>query len=222
MTQTRGTEMPERLSVEELANCLTHGAGLVLSIIGSAVLLILALSYGKWLHIISGTVYGVTLILLYAASTLYHSSKSTTYKDLFRSLDHCAIYLLIAGTYTPFTMVTLKGTLGWLLCCVVWMLAVSCIAARVFAAERFKPLSDVSYLVLGWLSLVAIRPVMSILPLSAVALLVMGGLAYTAGIMFLSARRIPHHHAIWHLFVLFGSICHYVAVLLYVIPRDAA
>ena len=221
MAQTGKTEMPERLSVEELANCLTHGAGLILSIIGAAVLLVLALSYGQWLHIVSGTIYGVTLILLYAASTLYHSSKSPEYKDTLRSLDHCAIYLLIAGTYTPFTMITLKGGLGWLLCCVVWMLAVSCIAARLFAAERFKPISAVSYLVLGWLSLVAIKPVMSILPLSAVALLVLGGIAYTAGIMFLSARRIPHHHAIWHLFVLFGSVCHYVAVLLYVIPRHA-
>jgi hemolysin III len=222
MTRTGELEMPERLSVEELANCLTHGAGLILSIIGSAVLIILASSYGQWLHIVSGTIYGITLILLYAASTLYHSSKSRGYKNIFQSLDHCAIYLLIAGTYTPFTMITLKGGLGWILCSVVWILAVSCIAARLFAPERFKSISAITYLVLGWLSLVAIKPVISILPLSAVALLMMGGIAYTAGIMFLGARRIPHNHAIWHLFVLFGSICHYVAVLLYVIPRDVA
>jgi hemolysin III len=222
MAQTSVTEMPERLSVEELANCLTHGAGLILSIIGSTVLLILALLYGKWLHILTGTIYGITLILLYTASTLYHSSKSPSCKGVLRSLDHCAIYLLIAGTYTPFTMVTLKGVLGWSLCCVVWILAIGCIAARLFAAERFQQVSAISYLVLGWLSLVAIKPVLSVLPPLAVVLLVMGGIAYTVGILFLGARRIQHHHAIWHIFVLIGSICHYIAVLLYVIPWQGA
>src|SRR5215208_2514168 len=189
------THASERLSVEEVANCATHGFGLALSVAGFA-----------------------ALVALYLASTLYHAARTPRSKRLLRVLDHCGIYLLIAGTYTAFTLVTLRGPWGWTLFGLVWGLALAGIVFRVVFGGRYRPPAAAAYVLPGWLCGVAAKPILELVPLGALAWIAAGGLAYTTGVFFFAARRIPHHHAIWHLFVLGGSICHYVAVLLYVLP----
>ena len=212
------TRAKERLPLEEVANCATHGVGLALSVAGFVALVALAWGYGDAWHIASCGVYGASLVALYLASTLYHGARAPRAKQLFQALDHCGIYLLIAGTYTPFTLVTLRGPWGWTLFGLVWGLALAGILFRVLCGERHRPLAVASYVLLGWLCVVAVKPILELVPLGALAWIAAGGLAYTAGVFFFAAKRIPHHHAIWHLFVLGGSICHYVAVLLYVLP----
>ena len=212
------TRAPERLSVEELANCATHGVGLALSVAGFVALLALAWAYGDAWHLASCAVYGASLVALYSASTLYHGARSPRAKRLLQALDHCGIYLLIAGTYTPFTLVTLRGPWGWTLFGLVWGLALAGILLRLVCGGRFRAASVASYVMLGWLCVIAVKPILAQVPLGALAWIAAGGLAYTTGVFFFAARRIPHHHAIWHVFVLGGSVCHYVAVLLYVLP----
>ena len=212
------TQAKERLSLEEVANCATHGVGLALSVAGFVALVALAWAYGDAWHLASCGVYGASLVALYLASTLYHGARRPRAKKLFQALDHCGIYLLIAGTYTPFTLVTLRGPWGWTLFGLVWSLALAGILFRVLFGTRYRPVAVASYVLLGWLCVVAVKPILEFVPLGALAWIAAGGLAYTAGVFFFSAQRIPHHHAIWHLFVLGGSICHYVAVLLYVLP----
>lgn len=208
----------ERLSLEEVANCATHGVGLALSVAGFVALVALAWVHGDAWHIVSCGVYGASLVALYLASTLYHGARHPRAKQLFQVLDHCGIYLLIAGTYTPFTLVMLRGPWGWTLFGLVWGIALAGILFRVIFGTRYRPLAVASYVLLGWLCVVAVKPILELVPLGALAWIAAGGLAYTAGVFFFSAKRIPHHHAIWHLFVLGGSICHYVAILLYVLP----
>jgi hemolysin III len=215
------TQAEERLSLEEFANCATHGAGLALSVAGFVALVALAWAYGDAWHIASCGVYGASLVALYLASTLYHGVRAPRAKQFLQALDHCGIYLLIAGTYTPFTLVTLRGPWGWTLFGLVWGLALAGILFRVVFGERYRPLAVASYVVLGWLCVVAVKPILETVPPGALAWIAAGGLAYTTGVFFFAAKRIPHHHAIWHLFVLGGSICHYVAVLLYVLPPRA-
>jgi len=212
------TQAKERLPLEEVANCATHGVGLALSLAGFVALVALAVAHGDAWHIASCGVYGASLVALYLASTLYHGARAPRAKQLFQALDHCGIYLLIAGTYTPFTLVTLRGPWGWTLFGLVWGLALAGIIFRVVFGGRYRPLAVASYVMLGWLCVVAVKPILELVPLGALAWIAAGGLAYTTGVFFFAARRIPHHHAIWHLFVLGGSICHYVAVLLYVLP----
>ena len=208
----------ERLSLEEVANCATHGVGLALSVAGLVALVLLAWAQGDAWRVASCAVYGASLVALYLASTLYHGARAPRAKQLLQALDHCGIYLLIAGTYTPFTLVTLRGPWGWTLFGLVWGLALAGILFRVLFGTRYRPLAVASYVMLGWLCVVAVKPILELVPLGALAWIAAGGLAYTAGVFFFAAKRIPHHHAIWHLFVLGGSICHYVAVLLYVLP----
>ena len=203
---------------EEFANSVTHGVGLGLSLAGLVVLVILAALRGTAWHVVSCAVYGATLVILYAASTLYHAIQSPRAKRVLRIIDHGAIYLLIAGTYTPFTLVNLRGGLGWTLFGVVWGLAALGILFQVFHVDRFPIASTLVYLSMGWLVVVAWKPVVTLIPLGGIALIAAGGFAYTVGVIFFAARRIPYNHAIWHLFVLAGSIFHYVAVLLYVLP----
>ena len=203
---------------EEFANSVTHGVGLGLSLAGLVALIILTALRGTVWHVVSCTIYGSTLVILYAASTLYHSIQSPRAKRVLRIIDHGAIYLLIAGTYTPFTLVNLRGWLGWTLFGVVWGLAALGIAFKVFHVDRFPIVSTLVYLSMGWLVVVAWKPVMSVIPLGGIALIAAGGIAYTAGVIFFAAHKIPYNHAIWHLFVLAGSIFHYAAVLLYVLP----
>lgn len=212
------TQAKERLPLEEVANCATHGVGLALSVAGFVALVALAWGYGDAWHVASCGVYGASLVALYLASTLYHGARAPRAKQLFQALDHCGIYLLIAGTYTPFTLVTLRGGWGWTLFALVWGLSLFGIAFRVMFGNRYRIAAVASYVLLGWLCVVAVKPILELVPLGALAWIAAGGLAYTTGVFFFAATRIPHHHAIWHLFVLGGSICHYVAVLLYVLP----
>ena len=212
------TQAKERLSLEEVANCATHGVGLALSVAGFVALVALAYAYGDAWHLASCGVYGASLVALYLASTLYHGARAPRAKQFFQALDHCGIYILIAGTYTPFTLVTLRGPWGWTLFGLVWGLALAGILFRLIFGTRYRPVAVASYVMLGWLCVVAVKPILELVPLGALAWIAAGGLTYTAGVFFFAAKRIPHHHAIWHLFVLGGSICHYVAVLLYVLP----
>ena len=203
---------------EEFANSVTHGVGLGLSLAGLVALIILTALRGTVWHVVSCTIYGSTLVILYAASTLYHSIQSPRAKRVLRIIDHGAIYLLIAGTYTPFTLVNLRGGLGWTLFGVVWSLAALGIVFKVFHVDRFPIASTLVYLSMGWLVVIAWKPVVTLIPLGGIALIAAGGIAYSVGVIFFAASRIPYNHAIWHVFVLAGSIFHYVAVLLYVLP----
>lgn len=207
-----------RHSLEEIANAITHGIGLLLSIAGFVVLLVLAALRGTAWHIVACSIYGATLICLYTASTLYHAVISPRVKRALRIFDHSAIYLLIAGTYTPFLLVSLRGPWGWSLFGVIWGLALVGVLFKFWFVERFAILSTAVYIAMGWLVVIAAKPVITHLRLTAIIWLLAGGLAYTGGVIFFAAKRIPYSHAIWHLFVLAGSICHYFAVLSTVIP----
>lgn len=211
----------ERLSAEELANCATHGVGLALSIVGLVALVTLAAMRGGGRHVASSAVYGASLVALYLSSTLYHGARRPRSKDLFRLFDHCCIYLLIAGTYTPFTLVTLRGAWGWTLFGLVWALALVGITCRVALGNRYRVVAVASYVLMGWLAVIAVKPIFEVVPTGALLWIAAGGLAYTAGVFFFACNRVPHNHAIWHLFVLGGSVCHYLAVMLYVIPQGA-
>jgi hemolysin III len=202
---------------EEVANSVTHGLGLLASIVGVVVLISLAAERGEGWHVVSAAVYGTTLVALYAASTLYHSLKGTKARDVLRLLDHCAIYLLIAGTYTPITLVSLRGGWGWALFGAVWALAAAGIFFKVFATGRFGYLSTVAYVLMGWICVFALKPMLLLLSPGALALLFAGGVAYTAGTMFYAWERVPYSHAVWHLFVIAGSVCHYLAIAIYVL-----
>jgi hemolysin III len=211
-----------RLSVEELANCVTHGVGLVLSLAGFVALVALAWANGGGaLHVASVTVYGASLVTLYAASTLYHAARGVRAKNLLQVLDHCGIYLLIAGTYTPFTLLMLRGGWGWTLFGLAWGIAVAGILFRLVFGTRYRAVAVASYVALGWLCVVAIKPMLTLIPAGALAWLVAGGVAYTSGVFFFASKRVRHGHAIWHLFVLCGSVCHYLAVVLYVLPSKS-
>ncbi|MFI5176690.1 MAG: hemolysin III family protein [Terriglobia bacterium] len=209
------------LTSEDVASVLTHGIGLMLSVAGLCVLVALSVLYGTRLHVLSCGLYGVTLVSLYAASTLYHSFQSPRVKHVLKIIDHCSIYLLIAGTYTPFTLVLLHGGWGWTLFGLVWGLSVFGIVFKILFVNRFKVTSVSIYLLMGWMAVVAIKPMLALVPTGGVRLLFAGGLIYTAGILFYVWKKIPYNHAIWHLFVLAGSACHYFAVMFYVLPRKS-
>jgi hemolysin III len=204
---------------EEVAHAITHGVGLLLTVAGLAILVTLASLRGDAWHVVSTSIYGAMLVLLYAASTLYHATWSPRAKGLFRSLDHSAIYLLIAGTYTPFTLVNLRGGWGWALFGVVWGLAIFGVVMETVARPRVRTASVVLYLGLGWLVAIAVKPLLDSVPVGGIVLLLLGGLAYTGGVVFFGWKRLPYHHAVWHVFVMAGSAFHYFAVLFYVIPR---
>ena len=210
---------PESIHYDELANSITHGVGLLLATAGVLVLIVMASLHGSTRHIVTCSIYGSTLVFMYAASTLYHSVQMPRAKHVLRIVDHSAIYLLIAGTYTPFTLVQIRGGWGWTLFGLVWGLTVVGIAWKALFIRRFAVVSGIIYVLMGWMVVIAVKPLLQHVPLGAVAWLIAGGLAYTAGLVFFAGKRIPHHHAIWHVFVLVGSICHYIAVLLYVVPR---
>jgi hemolysin III len=204
---------------EEIANCITHGIGLVLSICGLSVLVTLACMKGSGSHIVSCAIFGSTLVLLYGASTLYHAFKNSRANRILKTIDHSCIYLLIAGTYTPFVLVTLSGSLGWTLLAIVWGIALFGIFFKVFFVYRFKIFSTILYLIMGWLAIVAVKPLVNSMPPGGIWLIAAGGLLYSAGVIFYIWNRLPFNHSIWHLFVMGGSTCHFLAVLFYVIPR---
>jgi hemolysin III len=203
---------------EEIAHSVTHGIGILLSIAGLIALVAVAHRTGKASYVLACAVYGATLILLYLASTLYHCIPSPRAKRTLRVLDHSAIYLLIAGTYTPFTLISLRGPWGWTLFGLVWGMAAIGIALKVAAIGRFRWLSMVLYLCMGWLVLVALGPLRTAVSHQGVMLLFLGGVSYTVGTIFYGMRRLPYHHAVWHAFVLAGSVLHFFAVFLYVMP----
>jgi hemolysin III len=198
---------------EEIVNSLSHGIGALLSVAGLAVLVVFAALYGDNWHIVSFSIFGATLIVLYAASTLYHSFSNPAIKKVFRKLDHSAIFLLIAGTYTPFVLVSLRGAWGWSLFGVIWALAVAGIAVKSITISRFRRLSVVIYVFMGWLGLIAIKELVNAVPLQSFMFLLIGGLSYTTGVIFYACRKMPFNHGIWHAFVLCGSIFHYFSVL---------
>jgi hemolysin III len=206
---------------EELASSIIHGIGIVLSIAGLAVLAAHAAPAGDARHIASVGVYGTTLILLYTASTLYHGVPVERAKPLLRQLDHAAIFLLIAGTYTPFTLITLHGAWGWSLFAIVWTIALAGIYRVMKRIER-KGVTIALYVGLGWIGLVALGPLVRNLPPGGLWLLFGGGVCYTLGVPFYLSQRIPFNHALWHLFVLAGSVLQFFAVLLYVLPQAPA
>ena len=202
---------------EELASALTHGLGAIAALAGGAVLITLAAIFGNGWQLGAAIVFGVCLLLLYLASTLYHAFQQPVLKGRLKVFDHCAIYLLIAGTYTPFTLVGLRGPWGWGLFAAIWTLALAGVVFKLFHTGRFKRLSTAIYVAMGWLVLVAIKPVLAALDAWTFGWLVAGGVFYTLGTVFYHRESLPYSHAIWHLFCIAGSVCHYVAVMAQVI-----
>jgi hemolysin III len=200
---------------EILANSITHGVGAILAIAGAVYLLVVASRGTPW-QIVSCSVFAGTLVLVYLCSTLYHSLVRTHARHVFQILDHSAIYLLIAGTYTPFTLVALRATVGWVLFAVVWGLAIAGVVFKSVAVGRYAVASALVYLFQGWFVVFAARPLIHAIGWQGMAWLGAGGVAYTLGIVFFALDRRPYFHAIWHLFVLAGSVAHYIAVLFYV------
>ncbi len=203
---------------EEIANSVTHGIGLILAIAGLAVLTAFASRLGNAWHVVSCTIFATTLILQYTFSTLYHSIQLPRAKSVMRVLDHSAIFLLIAGTYTPFMLVNLRGTWGWTLFGIVWTLALLGVLFQVSLLRRWQGISLALYIGMGWVVVIAIKPMLASVAPGGLLLLLLGGLAYTSGVVFYLWERLRYNHAIWHGFVLAGSILHFFAVLFYVIP----
>ena len=201
-------------SKEEMACSISHGVGLIASLIGLPVLVMNALERGDTWQLVGGAVFGTMLILLYAASTVYHSCPPH-HKRLWRVLDHSAIYLLIAGTYTPFTLGALRGPWGWSLLAAIWTLAIGGILFKTFLGFKYPKTSAAFYLVMGWLVLIAFDPLTTHVAPGGVSWLVAGGVSYSAGVVFFAWHRLLFAHLVWHLFVMAGSVCHYIAVLLY-------
>ncbi|HEY5780311.1 MAG TPA: hemolysin III family protein [Lysobacter sp.] len=202
---------------EEFANALTHGLGATAALAGGAVLITLAALYGDGWQLASAIVFGTSLLLLYVASTLYHAAQHPVTKGRLKVVDHCAIYLLIAGTYTPFTLIGLRGPWGWSLFAAIWTLALAGVVFKLFYTGRFKLLSTAIYITMGWLVIVAIKPLLGALDGWTLGWMFAGGAFYTLGTVFYHRPSLPYSHAIWHLFVLGGSVCHYVAVMAQVI-----
>jgi hemolysin III len=203
---------------EETANSVTHGVGALLAVAGLVVLVVLAALHGTVWHVVGCAVFGGTLVILYTVSTLYHSITHARVRSVLQVLDHTAIYLLIAGTYTPFMLVTLRGPWGWSLLAVVWAAAITGISLRAALGRRMRILRVVLYIIMGWVGIVAFQPLVARLGMAGVMFVLAGGLAYTLGLAFYASKRLPYAHAIWHTFVLAGSVLHFVAVLVYVLP----
>ncbi|WP_150910748.1 PAQR family membrane homeostasis protein TrhA [Marinobacter halotolerans] len=207
--------------IEEWLNSATHGIGAILSIVGTVALIILASQMGDIWKIVSFGIFGASLVLLYLASALYHGARHPGPKAVFKTLDHCAIFLLIAGTYTPFLLVNMRDSSGWTLLAIVWSLAITGVVLKLIYNNRFKLARVGIYLAMGWLILVASGDLLANLNEQAFYLLVAGGLAYTVGVAFYLADRLPYMHALWHLFVISGSALHFSAVCYGVLPYPA-
>lgn len=204
---------------EEVAHALTHGVGAIAAIVGLIFMLVWAVSYGDTFHVVSASIYGASLILLYLASTLYHAFPWPRVKAFFQQMDHAAIYVLIAGTYTPFALVNLRGPWGWSLLGVVWGIAVVGVIMELAMKERKKWLSLSLYLGMGWMALIMIKPMIDSVEPGGLWLLLAGGLAYTFGVIFYVWKSLRFHHAIWHVFVLAGSVLHFFSVFYFVLPH---
>ena len=198
---------------EEIANSITHGIGVLLSIAALITLIVFALRYGDIWHLVSFSIFGATLILLYLASTLYHSFPQPAVKRVLKIVDHSAIFLLIAGTYTPFMLVKIRGPLGWSLFGIVWALALGGIVIKFLYMTKFKKLSVVLYIFMGWLSVFAFHEMLQHMSKRAILFLILGGVFYTTGVVFYVWKKLPYNHAIWHVFVLAGSAFHFFSII---------
>lgn len=203
---------------EEVANAVTHGIGAALSVAALVILIVFSSMKGTAWHVVSFTIYGITMLLLYTSSTLVHAWKDGKVKDLFEIFDHSSIYLFIAGSYTPLLFIAVRGTLGWTLFGIIWGIALFGVIFKAFFTKKFLFMSTIFYIAMGWLIVIAWQPLMAAIPTGGIVLLVAGGLMYTLGTLFYVWRGFPYHHAIWHLFVLAGSILHFFMVLLYLTP----
>ncbi|KTD42489.1 PAQR family membrane homeostasis protein TrhA [Legionella quateirensis] len=210
---------PDKLQTrgEEIGNATTHAMGALLSLAAITLLIVFSATQNDGFKLLSGIVFGCTLILMYVSSTIYHSITNPRLKHFFRIVDHASIYLLIAGSYTPFMLVTLRGPWGWTMFTIIWSLAVAGVIFKLFFVHRFELLSTLLYLLMGWMSLVVIKPIYQLLPSGGLACIVAGGLCYTVGVIFYAWERLKYSHVLWHLFVLAGSIFHFFAVLCYVV-----
>lgn len=200
---------------EEIANSISHGIGLVLALIATPILIVAALRYGNVWNMVGVSVFAASMVTLYLSSTLYHAVTHDRAKQVFRMFDHCAIFLLIAGTYTPFTLGVLRGPWGWMLLGLIWTLAAIGLTMKMVLRARYSWLSVILYLVMGWLVVIAAPQILRVMPLSGLAWLAAGGIAYTAGVGFYAAHRVRYAHFAWHLFVIAGTVCHFFAVLWY-------
>ncbi|NTV45864.1 MAG: hemolysin III family protein [Chlorobiales bacterium] len=197
---------------EEIANSLTHGAGVALSIVGFISLISQPGTTDDMWRIIAFSIYGSALVLLYLASTLYHSVQKPALKYFFRVIDHASIYLLIAGTYTPFLLVSMRNTWGWTLFILIWAIAILGVCFTTIFIRRFRKLSVATYVIMGWLAVLSLHELLTSIPSIGIVWLAVGGIVYTLGVVFYMWHKLPYHHAIWHIFVLAGSACHYLAI----------
>ncbi|HEV7370202.1 PAQR family membrane homeostasis protein TrhA [Arenibaculum sp.] len=212
----------EHTLAEELANAVTHGIGTLLAAAAFVLLVVLGTVHGTLEHVLALAVYGATLVILYLASTLYHSVRHRRARRLFRLFDHAAIFLLIAGTYTPYALIGMGGAAGWLLFAAIWTAAAAGIAFKVMCLDRYERASLVFYLAMGWIGVLALGPLMRSIETEGLLLLALGGLAYTGGVLFYLWEGLPFNHAVWHLFVLCGSASHFLSIYLYVAAPNAA
>jgi hemolysin III len=206
--------------IEEKINITTHAIGFILSIVAFVLLVTHANLHGDVWHIVSFSIFGASLIVLYAASTFYHSAKKSELRNRLKILDHASIYILIAGTYTPFTLVTLNGTIGWVIFGTTWGLALTGIILKFFFTGKYNLISTIMYVLLGWVIVFAIKPLINNLPLEGLLWLLAGGIFYTIGAILYSIKKIKFNHAIFHMFVLSGSFCQFMSVFFYVLPSE--
>ena len=203
---------------EEKLNVISHAFGLILSVIALVLLVVFASLEGSAWHIVSFSIYGASLIVLYAASTFYHNSKTPKLRYRLNIFDHASIYVLIAGTYTPFTLVVLDGWVGWTIFGVSWGLALTGVILKLFFIGKYDKISTIAYVLMGWLIVFAIKPLVQNLPIEGLLWLLGGGISYTVGAILYSFKKIKYNHFIFHIFVLLGSFCHFIAVFFYVLP----
>jgi len=204
--------------IEEKINIISHAIGFILSIVALVLLVTHANLHGDVWHIVSFSIFGASLIILYAASTFYHSAKKSELRNSLKIIDHASIYVLIAGTYTPFTLVTLNGTIGWVIFCISWGLALTGIILKLFFTGKYNVMSTIMYVLMGWVIVFAIKPLINNLPLEGLLWLLAGGISYTIGATLYSIKKIKFNHGIFHMFVLIGSFCHFISVFFYVLP----
>jgi len=205
--------------MEEKINIVSHAIGFVLSMVALVLLIARAMQYGNAWHIVSFSIFGFSLMILYAASTIYHSAQSVALRSRLNIFDHASIYVLIAGTYTPFTLVTLNGSTGWVLFGISWGLALTGLILKLFFTGKYNIISTIMYVFMGWIIVFAIKPLIHQLPLNGLLWLFAGGISYTIGAILYSIDKIKFNHAIFHLLVLFGSFCHFMSVFFYVLPN---
>jgi hemolysin III len=210
--------MSEYSVLEEYLHAATHGVGVILSILGLSWMLTLSVSAGDPWRIVASSIYGASLIMLFLASTVYHGLHASNHRDLFKMLDHCAIYLLIAGTYTPFLLVAMRGTAGWWMLGTVWVLATAGIIKKLVLKHRFPKLALATYLGMGWLAVIVLPQMAAAIGAGGMTWLIAGGLCYTVGAVFYAADRLPFNHTVWHVFVLGGGICHFLGIVWHVLP----